>query len=103
MSAGGPILAPSLEAVTITPIAPHTLSLRPLVVGIDEPIRIVATRVNPGTTVSIDGQINTPLPDAHTVVVTRAPRDARIVPHPGRGFFQTLSEKLQWGQSPHHR
>ena len=63
MSAGGPILEPTLDAVTITPVAPHTLSLRPLVVRSDHPIEITATRVNPGTTVIVDGQISRPLED----------------------------------------
>lgn len=102
MSAGGPILEPTLDAVTITPVAPHSLSMRPIVAGGEQTIRITATRVNPGTTVTIDGQISSGLCDGDTVNVRRADRGAMIVPHPGRAFFKTLSEKLQWGRSPHH-
>jgi NAD+ kinase len=102
MSAGGPIMAPCLDAVAITPIAPHTLSLRPIVVAADRTVQIIATRVNEGTTVSIDGQINTPLCDGNAVRVRRSARPAKVIPHPGRAFFSTLSNKLQWGQSPHH-
>ncbi len=102
MSAGGPILEPTLDAVTITPVAPHTLSMRPIVVRSDTTIRITASRVNPGTAVIIDGQASSALCDGDTVEVCRAEKPAMIVPHPGRGFFKTLADKLQWGRSPHH-
>jgi len=102
MSAGGPIVEPTLEAMTITPVAPHTLSLRPIVVRSDREIRIRAARVNPGTTLCVDGQVSTGLCDGDTVQVRRFEKLARIIPHPGRSFLHTLSTKLQWGQSPHH-
>jgi NAD+ kinase len=102
MSAGGPILEPTLDAITITPIAPHTLSLRPIVVRSDQPIRVTAIKVNAGTAVIIDGQVSRPLGKGSLVEVSRAACGAMIVPHPQRSFFQTLSSKLQWGQSPYH-
>ena len=101
-SAGGPILDPTLDAVTITPVAPHTLSLRPLAVGIDQPIRVTAERVNEGTAVIVDGQVRADLDDHDVIEIRRGPNCARIVPHPGRPFFRTLATKLHWGQSPHH-
>ncbi len=102
MSASGPILEPTLDAVVITPVAPHTLSLRPIVVRSDQPIRITASRVNSGTAVIIDGQVSSGLCDGDTVEVRKAPMPAKIIPHPGHPFFQTLTSKLQWGRSPHH-
>jgi len=102
MSAGGPILDPTLEGIVITPVAPHTLNLRPIVVRSDAPIRIVAGRVNPGTTVIIDGQIPTPLSEGDTITIRRADCSAKVIPHPGRTFFNRLTGKLQWGRSPHH-
>lgn len=102
MSAGGPIIEPMLEAVVITPVAPHSLSLRPIVVRSDEAICITASRVNPGTTVIIDGQVSANLCDGDTVEIRRADMPVRIIPHPGRCFFETLTRKLQWGRSPHH-
>ncbi len=102
MSAGGPILEPTLDAVTITPVAPHSLSLRPMVVRSNQTIHITATRVNPGTTLIVDGQVSSGLCDGDVVQVTRAERPSRIIPHPGKPFFHTLSTKLKWGQSPHH-
>ncbi|MFW6132608.1 MAG: NAD(+)/NADH kinase [Planctomycetota bacterium] len=102
MSAMGPILEPTLDAVTITPVAPHTLSMRPIVVRSDRALHLTATRVNPGSAVIIDGQISSGLCDGDTVQVRRAARGIRLVTHPGRHFFRTLSKKLQWGRSPHH-
>jgi len=102
MSAGGPILEPTLDAVVITPVAPHTLSLRPIVVRSDKAIRITARGVNLGTAVIIDGQVSSSLCDGDVVEVRRADEPAHIIPHPGRDFFETLSNKLQWGRSPHH-
>jgi len=102
MSAGGPILAPTLDAITITPIAPHTLSLRPIVVRSDRAISVSASRVNAGTSVIIDGQVSCRLREGGLVEIRHADSKLRIVPHPGRSFFHTLSAKLHWGRSPHH-
>ncbi len=102
MSAGGPIMQPTLDAVVVTPIAPHTLSLRPIVLRSDLPVHIRAGRVNAGTMTIIDGQVGNVLREGDTVEITRSPSPARIIPHPGRDFFSTLTQKLQWGRSPHH-
>ena len=102
MSAGGPILEPTLDAVTITPIAPHTLTLRPITIGIDQPVRVTAERVNEGTAVIVDGQVHARLHDGDVIEARRAKAPARIFRHPGRPFFQTLASKLQWGSSPYH-
>jgi NAD+ kinase len=102
MSAGGPIMEPTLDAVAITPIAPHSLSMRPIVVRSDRAICITAARVNPGTAAIIDGQVSCGLCEGDRVEVRRAKAPIRIVPHPGRPFFSTMSGKLQWGRSPHH-
>lgn len=102
MSAGGPILQPTLQAVAITPIAPHTLSLRPIVVGPSPAIDIRAERVNAGTQMIVDGQVPHDLLEGQVLHVSRADCSLRILPHPGRAYFDTLAGKLQWGQSPHH-
>jgi NAD+ kinase len=102
MSCGGPLLKPTLDAFAITPIAPHSLTLRPLVVDGDDVIRITASRVNAGTSLIIDGQVTRSLKAGEVVQVRRAPYAMCIVRHPGRTFFGTLSHKLQWGRSPHH-
>ena len=102
LSAGGPILDPALQAVVITPVAPHTLTMRPIVVGADLPIRITSRRLNPGTTLVIDGQVSTKLTEGAAVHIRRADCNAHIIPNPQRSFFGRLTSKLQWGRSPHH-
>ena len=102
LSAGGPILDPSLDAMTITPVAPHTLSVRPIVARTDLPVQLTAESVNLGSAVMVDGQVTGGLCDGDVVEVKKAPRGLRLVPHPDRTFFDTLTRKLQWGRSPHH-
>jgi NAD+ kinase len=102
MSVGGPILHPSLEAVSITPIAPHTFSLRPVCCLPTPPLEITAWRVNPGTRIIIDGQVLHQLCDGQVVRIQPADHPLRLIRHPGRSYFQTLADKLQWGHSPHH-
>ena len=102
MSAGGPIMAPTLNAMAITPVAPHTLSMRPIVVQPDLTVCITARKVNPGTSVIIDGQVSCGLCDGDTVEVRRAEKGMMLIPHPGQPFFETLTKKLYWGRSPHH-
>jgi NAD+ kinase len=101
MSAGGPIMEPTLDAIAITPLAPHSLSMRPLVVPATPELRVTAERVNAGSAVIVDGQVSTPLCAGDVVEIRKAPVGVRIIPHPGRPFFDTLTRKLQWGRSPH--
>ncbi len=101
MSAGGPIMEPTLDAIVITPLAPHSLSMRPIVVRSDEPVRVTAESVNDGSAVIVDGQVSSGLCQGDVAEIRKAAAPARIIPHPGRGFFETLSNKLQWGHSPH--
>lgn len=103
LSAGGPILEPATEAMVITPVAPHTLSMRPIVVGGDATVRITADRLNPGTTLFVDGQVSTPVKSDQGVEIRRADCTAKIISHPGGTFFRTLIDKLHWGRSPHHK
>ena len=102
LSLYGPIVEPSVEAMVITPVATHSLSMRPIVVTAETVLRIVPVRVNDGSMLVIDGQVTCPLANGQVIGIRRADCRARIVPHPGRDFFDTLTRKLQWGRSPHH-
>lgn len=102
LSAGGPILEPTLDAIVITPVAAHSLSIRPIVVHSTLPICVTAARVNPGTVVCVDGQVTSGLSDGDVVEISKAPWGLKFIPHPDRAFFDTLTRKLQWAHSPHH-
>lgn len=102
MSVGGPILEPTLRAMVISPVAPHTLSLRPMVLSTAAALRVTANRVNEGTKMILDGQIPRRLCDGQTVEIAQADVFLRILPLPDHHYFQILAEKLHWGRSPHH-
>jgi NAD+ kinase len=97
LSAGGPIVEPTMDAVVITPISPHTLNSRPVVL----PDRAhIAVRVCRGGDVvlSLDGQESIPLQRGDTVEVTKSRHHAAIVKvSGGEGFFAILRRKLNWG------
>jgi NAD+ kinase len=100
LSAGGPILASSMEAMVITPICPHSLSFRPIVINGDSTVEVSGIRVNKGTTVSIDGQVSLGLSIDDTVKVARADSDFLIVNNPRRTRWETLATKLGWAEKP---
>ncbi len=100
LSAGGPIVHPQVDGLTITPIAPHTLTNRPVVVPGSAEIRIrpFLQSEQDEVFVTFDGQTLRPLKNEHTVVVRRADRPLRLVRASSRGYFQVLREKLKWGE-----
>ncbi len=102
LSAGGPILAGTMEAVVITPICPHSLSFRPIVLNAERTIEIIGRRVNDGTTVSIDGQVSWPMSHLDGVKITRAKGDFLVVNNPLRNAWDTLATKLRWAQKPQY-
>lgn len=98
LAAGGPIVHPSLQALVLTPIAPHTLTNRPVVIPASAVIAIHSLGDGPApeVIVTIDGQTAVPLAATHTVVVERAARPLRVVRATGRSYFQVLRQKLKW-------
>ena len=100
MSAGGPILAASIDAICVTPICPHSLSFRPIVVSGQSRIVMTAKRVNKGTSLSCDGQENTTIKTGDTIVVQRAAKDVLLIENPDAREWRTLAEKLNWASSP---
>lgn len=99
LSAGGPVIAPQLEAMVVTPICPHTLTNRPVVLPATGEIelRAEATPVDVGLT--IDGQVYEPLQEGDRVVIRRAAQAFQLVDLQSRTFYDTLREKLHWGGS----
>lgn len=98
LSAGGPIVHPDLDALVITPIAPHTLTQRPLVLPGSAAIALRPV-IEPlsDIVVTFDGQIGVPLETADVVQLCRAPRVLRLLRTSSRSHFDMLREKLKWG------
>jgi NAD+ kinase len=103
LSAGGPILSPKIEAVVITPICPHSLSFRPIVINADSTIEVFGVRVNEGTTISIDGQVSLNLSINDVVRVEKEDSDFLIVNNPLRSKWDTLATKLSWAEKPKYK
>lgn len=98
LSAGGPILSGQIEAMVITPICPHSLSFRPIVINADSRVDVFGIRVNEGTTVSIDGQISMSLSIDDVVSVERGKSHFLIVNNPLRTQWDALATKLNWAE-----
>lgn len=97
LSAGGPVVAPDMSAIILTPISPHTLSVRPLVLPDSSRIHV---RVEPGcedAVLTLDGQEWFELAGGDEIEVTKSRHRAAIVKVEEKGFFETLRSKLHWG------
>jgi NAD+ kinase len=97
LSAGGPVVVPTLESIGLTPISPHTLAIRPLVLAADTELRVHTDDGPDELLVTVDGQVGTTFAIGETLVVRRADRHAQIVRFPGSTFFSVLTRKLGWG------
>jgi NAD+ kinase len=97
LSAGGPIVAPSVHCIIATPICPHTLGVRPLVLPAEETITVEVLSPGEELVLTIDGQEHERLVPGQRVVVRRAPDPVCLVRFPGQTFFSTLRRKLRWG------
>lgn len=100
LSAGGPILQGGVEAIVITPLCPHSLTHRPVVVERESVIEIRALAVNEGTTAIMDGQVSSPLSQGDVVTVRRFHSDFLLVRNPSRANWNNLVAKLHWGKGP---
>jgi len=100
LAAGGPILHPQVDALVITPIAPHTLTQRPLVIPAAAAVRIQShlDGSRDEVYVTFDGQSGCPLNEGDVVTVGRTERPIRLVRATTRSYFEMLREMLKWGQ-----
>ena len=99
LSAGGPIMAPFVNAFTIVPIAPHALTNRPIVVADDSVIRITVARAREALA-SIDGHHVIPLTEGDSVEIKRAADTVRLWHPLDYDYYHTLREKLGWTETP---
>jgi len=97
MAAGGPILMPSVDAFVITPVSPHSLTHRPLVVRDSVEIEIVVKTGDEQAYLSVDGQVGMPVQDDDRIVCRKAEYRVQLL-RIRRAFFEVLRTKLKWGQ-----
>ncbi len=98
LSAGGPIVHPTLPVAVLTPICPHTLSLRPIVVPDSSTVEVVLDTEREEVFLTIDGQEGTQLGYRDTLRLRRAELVVRLVKVSGRSFYDSLRHKLHWGE-----
>jgi len=96
LAAGGPILTPNIEAIAITPISPHQLSQRPLVVTADTEIMLQAQAADT-LYATLDGQTGHTLAEGDKMLISRSPVPALVLEAPWRSYFEMLRAKLDWG------
>jgi NAD+ kinase len=99
LAAGGPIVHPAMDALVLTPIAPHTLTNRPIVIPAEREVRVKSTGTNAGNVyVTIDGQTGFEMAEGDEVAVCRAERPLRLVRASARSYFEVLRQKLKWNE-----
>ncbi len=98
LAAGGPIVNPtSVEAFVITPLCPHSLSVRPIVVSASETISVAVVEEAQETLLTIDGQQSCAIGSAHRVTFKRCPKATKLIVTGGYSFYDTVRRKLKWG------
>jgi NAD+ kinase len=96
LSAGGPIIVPSVDCIVVTPICPHSLTVRPLVMPASVEIRISSPHPAASHQVTVDGQVERSLGPSDAVVVAREAEPVALVRLPDQTFFKTMRHKLNW-------
>ena len=98
LSAGGPIVYPSMNAVVLTPICPFTLTNRPIVVPDSATIELTLDNENEGVVLSLDGQTGYPMHAADRVIIRKSSTTFNLVQPANRNYFDVLRDKLKWGR-----
>ncbi len=98
LSAGGPIIYPSVSAVCLTPICPHTLTNRPVIVDSSSVITVVCRAEDQSSFLTIDGQVGEPLRENDRVECRSSDYALHLIRPPRQMFFDVLRQKLKWGE-----
>ena len=98
LSAGGPIIFPSVPTICLTPICPHMLTNRPVLVPETSIIRVISRGPDNSVFLTIDGQVGTPIHEGDTIVCRSSNYSLRLVRPPHQMFFDVLRQKLKWGE-----
>jgi NAD+ kinase len=98
LSAGGPIVHPSMDCVVVSPICSHALTQRSLVVAADRTISVILQGGTQDVFITIDGQVGQPLREGDRVEVRRSESRFRLIRNPAMSYWQVLRQKLHWGE-----
>ncbi len=98
LSAGGPIVYPSMNAVVLTPICPFTLTNRPIVIPDTAEIELKLLDENEGVVLTLDGQTGYPMKGGDIVAIRKSKTTLNLVQPPNRNYFDVLRNKLKWGR-----
>ena len=98
LAAGGPILAPDMEAIVVSPICPHTLSNRAMVLAARDRVRIEVRADHPDLLLTVDGQKNVVIQPGSTVELCRADHAIHLIRFTDRSYYDVLRTKLKWGE-----
>jgi NAD+ kinase len=96
LAAGGPIVAPSAAALCITPIAPHTLTLRPLIINDDSEVRLELLHPNAVAQIVADGMVVGTIGSQHHVLIRKSAQRVKLIKRAESTYFDLLREKLLW-------
>jgi NAD+ kinase len=100
LAAGGPIVHPAMDALILTPIAPHTLTNRPIVIPTEREVRVTSTGANAGDEVyvTVDGQTGFGLQRGDEFAIAKAEHPLRLIRATTRSYFEVLRQKLKWNE-----
>ena len=98
LSAGGPIIYPSMNAIVLTPICPFTLTNRPIVVPDSAEIKLRLKYENEGVVLTLDGQVGYQMQTGDTVSIRKSATAFNLIQPPNRNYFDVLRDKLKWGR-----
>lgn len=98
LAAGGPIMYPTLDSIVMTPICPHTLTNRPIVIPADFTIRITLKTPHEEVYLTLDGQVGLPLRVGDSIEIQKSEHKTKLVMPLKRDYFKVLRTKLKWGE-----
>lgn len=97
LSAGGPIINPAVQSLILTPISPHTLTHRPLIVPGNVEIEVTLTSKDDGAMATLDGQVGIAMTQGDTVVIQASEHPTKLIRFPESHYYEVLRGKLKWG------
>ncbi len=97
LSAGGPIIHPTLHCFVVTPICPHTLSNRPIALPDTVVVTVCLTSLSEDVSLTLDGQIGFPLIPNDIVEIRKSRSKMKLIKHPSKSYYEILRTKLKWG------